>query len=61
MERFLKTKIAERQLAELYMWPTKMKVDWPCNEIGQKMANGRLLFCTLHTVLNLFNRNITWV
>ena len=29
------------------MWPTKMKVDWPDSEIGQKMTNGQLLFCTV--------------
>ena len=29
------------------MWPTKMKVDWPYSKIGQKMANGQLLFCAL--------------
>ena len=27
------------------MRPTKMKVDWPYSEIGQKMANGLMLFC----------------
>ena len=29
------------------MWLTKMKVDWSYSEIGRKMANGQLLFCTL--------------
>ena len=28
-----------------------MKVDWPYSEIGRKMANGQLLFCTLFLVL----------
>ena len=32
--------------------PTKMKVDWPYSEIGQKMANGQLLFCTLLTIFH---------
>ena len=29
-----------------------MKVDWPYSEIGQKMANGQLLFCTLLTIFH---------
>ena len=29
------------------MWTTKIKVDWPYTEIGRKMVNGQLLFCTL--------------
>ena len=29
------------------MWPSKMKFDWPCSEIGWKMANGQLLYCAL--------------
>ena len=33
------------------MWPTKMKVDWPYNEIGWKMANGQLLFCALMVII----------
>ena len=36
------------------MWPTKTKVDWPYSEIGQKMANGQLLFCSLQ--LHIYNQ-----
>ena len=29
------------------MWPTKMKIDWPYSEIGQKMANGYFILCSV--------------
>ena len=32
------------------MCPTKVNFDWANSEIGWKMANGQLLFCTLYTV-----------
>ena len=38
------------------MCPTKVNFDWSNSEIGWKMANGRMLICTLTVVLYLFNK-----
>ena len=36
-----------------------MKVDWPYSEIGQKTANGQLLFCTL--MIHMYNNCIVYI
>ena len=42
------------------IWPTKMDCGWPNAEIGQKMANGRLLFLALHYYTINVNSIVTY-